>query len=59
MNTPVSRILLSRDGFRYVREVDVGRNIGIDKFTGQPTSIMTVMTNARGDLVTATPGLIR
>ena len=33
--------------------------IGIDKFSGQPTSIMTVLTDKFGNLVTATPGVIK
>ncbi|MFY3433962.1 pre-toxin TG domain-containing protein [Achromobacter mucicolens] len=32
VSTPVTKILPSVDGPRYVREVDLGRNIGTDKF---------------------------
>jgi|GEM_PF-1677267 len=43
-------------GGNFERIVNVGRNIGIDRATGQPTSIYTVITNAAGELVTAFPG---
>jgi hypothetical protein len=38
------------------REVNAGRPIGIDRATGQPTSIYTVITNAADELVTMFPG---
>ena len=60
VKTPVTRTLDSADGIRYVREVDVGRNIGLDKFNNyQPTSTMTVLTDKYGNLVTAIPGVIK
>jgi hypothetical protein len=59
VNAPVSRILQSAAGPRYVREVDLGREVGIDKFSGKPTSMITVLTDRYGNLVTATPGLIK
>jgi RHS repeat-associated protein len=37
--------------------VNAGRFIGIDRATGLPTSVYTVITNAAGDLVTAFPGM--
>ena len=40
----------------FARVWDVGRPIGIDRATGKPTSIMTVITNPSGELVTAFPG---
>jgi len=40
-----------------VREVTLDFNIGIDKFSGSPT--MTVLTDKHGNLVTATPGVIK
>ncbi len=49
----------STDGIRYVREINLDKTIGIDKFSGQPTSIMTVLTDKFGNLVTATPGVIK
>jgi filamentous hemagglutinin len=60
VSTPVTRIVDSADGVRYVREVDVGRSIDTDKFNGgQPTSIMTVMADKFGNLVTAFPGVLK
>ncbi|BFH71439.1 hypothetical protein J27TS7_32090 [Paenibacillus dendritiformis] len=68
VSTPVSRVLYSdiklADGTiekqaRYVREVTLDSNIGIDKFSGSPTNIMTVLTDKYGNLVTATPGVIK
>ncbi len=32
VKTPVTRTLESADGIQYVREIDVGKNIGLDKF---------------------------
>lgn len=40
----------------FTRTVDMGRSIGIDRATGQPTNIMTVVTKPDGTLVTAFPG---
>ncbi|MBU1282116.1 MAG: adhesin [Gammaproteobacteria bacterium] len=60
VETPVTRTLASADGIRYVREVKLARDVGMDKFSGmQPTSVMTVLTDGFGNLVTATPGVIR
>jgi hypothetical protein len=39
------------------RIVDAGRNIGVDRATGLPTTIYTVITDAGGSLVTAFPGM--
>lgn len=69
MNTPVSRVLYLdiklADGTiekqaRYVREVTLDSNIGIDKFSsGSPTNIMTVLTDKYGNLVTTISGVIK
>ncbi|WP_198032228.1 RHS repeat-associated core domain-containing protein [Mesorhizobium sp. LNHC252B00] len=40
----------------FVRTLDVNRDIGVDRSTGQPTSVMSVVTNPKGELVTAFPG---
>lgn len=40
----------------FSRTFDVGRKIGTDMTTGNQTSIMTVITNETGNLVTAFPG---
>ena len=60
VDSPVVRTFDSVDGIRYVREINVGRNIGLDKFNNmQPTSTMSVITDKFGNLVTATPGVIK
>ncbi|UZE31254.1 two-partner secretion domain-containing protein [Pseudomonas asplenii] len=60
VSTPITRTIDSADGVRYVREVDVGHSIGVDKFNGgQPTSVMTVLTDKFGNLVTAFPGVLK
>ncbi len=38
------------------RTFDVGREIGFDRNTGGPTSIITIITRPNGNLVTAFPG---
>ncbi|MGO9273133.1 MAG: hypothetical protein ACLQOO_23345 [Terriglobia bacterium] len=43
-------------GGNFERVVDAGRIIGMDRVTGQPTSIYTVITDVGGKLVTAFPG---
>jgi RHS repeat-associated protein len=47
----------SRDPNNIERIVDAGRDIGINRATGRPTSIYTVVTTQVGDLVTMHPGL--
>ena len=60
VGTKVTRILNSNDGARFVREVRLKQNIGLDKFNDmKPTSTMSVLTDKFGNLVTATPGVIR
>ncbi|KON98407.1 hypothetical protein AF333_07295 [Aneurinibacillus migulanus] len=68
VKTPVTRALQAEiklpDGTtqiqaRYVREVTLNSNIGIDKFSGSPTNVMTVLTDKYGNLVTTTPGVIK
>lgn len=60
VSTPITRELPSVDGIRYVREVNVGRLIGTDKFNNnRPTSVMTVLTDEFGNLVSAFPGELK
>lgn len=59
VNTPVTRLVESADGLRYLRQVNVGTNIGFDKFAGRMTSTMTVLTDKFGNLVTAFPGALK
>jgi filamentous hemagglutinin len=60
VGTPISRVVESAEGLRYVREVTLPKPVGLDKFSGfKPTSTMSVLTDAAGNLVTATPGVIK
>lgn len=43
-------------GHNFERAVNAGRNIGLDRATGQPTSVYTVITNPADELVTMFPG---
>ena len=43
-------------GTNFERIFDAGRNIGVDRGTGQQTSIITIITNQFGDLITSFPG---
>ncbi|MFN0062269.1 MAG: hypothetical protein ACKVPX_07110 [Myxococcaceae bacterium] len=42
---------------RFARTFDIGRNIGIDRATGQQTRWVTIITEADGSLVTTFPGV--
>ena len=62
VQTPANKLLTSggtgeRASIQYVRVVDVGSEIGIDKFSG-PTQTMTVMTDGYGNLITCFPGML-
>ncbi|WP_347324087.1 RHS repeat domain-containing protein, partial [Paenibacillus wenxiniae] len=60
VSVPITRTLDSADGVRYVREVNLGIPIGTDKFNDfKPTSTMTILTDKNGNLVTASPGIIK
>ncbi|RFA24189.1 adhesin [Alkalilimnicola ehrlichii] len=60
VGSPVVRSLEGGEGIRYVREVNVGRNVGTDVFNGgEPTSTLTVITDHFGNLVTAFPGVLK
>jgi hypothetical protein len=58
VKSPITQVLTDENGFsRYVREVDVGKNIGMDKLNNYSrTSKMTVITDKKGNLLTAHPG---
>ena len=47
---------LSQSNGNLAYVVDAGRIIGVDRETGQATSVYTVITRPGGDLVTAFPG---
>ncbi|WP_315852470.1 hypothetical protein [Yersinia aleksiciae] len=60
VQTPISRTIPSNESPRDERVIDVGKPIGFDKFSGgASTSIMTVLTDKHGNLITATPGRIQ
>lgn len=60
VSTPVTRTIQSGGNINYIREVNVGQVVGTDKFNGyQPTSVMTVITDKYGNLVTAFPGKLK
>jgi RHS repeat-associated protein len=60
--SPVVRAEFSEaeGGYIYVREVNVGRVVGVDKMAGnKSTTMLTVKTTRNGTLVTAYPGVDR
>jgi hypothetical protein len=57
VNSPITQVL---DSGNFLRVVNVGRNIGFDKFSrNRATSTLSVITDKFGNLVTATPGVIK
>lgn len=53
VSSPARRILPTADGPRYVREVDLGRKIGSDKFNNfSQATKMTVLTDGAGNPTT-------
>lgn len=59
VGSPVVRTLESADGMRFVRQIDDGYTIGVDRFTGANTSTLTVLSDGSGNLVTAFPGILQ
>lgn len=60
VKSPIIRSIKSANGPRYVREVTLDKPIGLDKFDDfKPTSTMTILVDSHGNLVTATPGVIK
>jgi RHS repeat-associated protein len=60
IGSPIIRTIDSADGVRYVREITFNQVIGLDKMNDyNPTTIMTILTDVHGNLVTATPGVIK
>lgn len=60
VGSPITRTIESADGLRYVREINMGRNIGVDAMKGNSnTSIMTTMSDKYGNLITAFPGVLK
>lgn len=60
VNVPITRALYSNKGDRYVREVNLDKAVGTDKFNDfQPTSITTILTDKSGNLITVSPRIIK
>jgi hypothetical protein len=57
--TNASAVAPVASGRNFVRVVDAGAPIGIDRATDQATSAYTVVTNRAGDVVTMHPGVPR
>lgn len=47
---------VEQTGGNFERVINAGRTIGVDRSTGAPTSVYTVITSPSGNLVTAFPG---
>lgn len=56
VNSGTQQRMVQQVNGNFARTWDVGRQIGIDRVTGQTTSVMTVITRPNGELVTAFPG---
>jgi hypothetical protein len=50
-------ITKQRFGPNFQRIFDVGRNIGVDRATGGQTSVMTIIRDKAGNLITSFPGI--
>ncbi|QEQ22201.1 hypothetical protein F0U64_07305 [Achromobacter xylosoxidans] len=60
VGAPIVKSVLTKEGVRYFREVDMKRPVGTDAFNGhKSTSIITVLTDVEGNLITATPGRMK
>jgi filamentous hemagglutinin len=59
VGSPVVRTLESADGTRFLRQVDIRRTIGVDRFTGTDTSILSILSDKFGNLVTTFPGVLQ
>jgi hypothetical protein len=60
VSAPVLRTVQSGNELAYVREINLGSNVGLDKFSGNlPTSTLTVMTDKYGNLITTFPGKLK
>jgi len=56
INSGTQQRMVQQANGNFARIWDAGRSIGIDRVSGQQTSIMTVITRPNGELVTAFPG---
>ena len=54
VRSPIIRELQSKEGVQYVREINIGRPIGLDKYaSNNPTSLLTILSDVKGNLRTA------
>ena len=57
IDTPISRVLQTPEGPRYVRTLTYDWQVGLDKLHNfQPTSTLTVISDRQGNLLSAFPG---
>lgn len=56
INSGTQQRMIQQANGNFARTWDAGRSIGIDRVTGQQTSVMTVITRPNGELITAFPG---
>lgn len=56
INSGTQQRMVQQANGNFARTWDVGRPIGIDRVTGEQTSVMTVITRQNGEFVTAFPG---
>lgn len=59
VGSPVLRTLEGPGGTQYLRQIEMGQVMGVDKFTGANTSTLTVITDGFGNLATPFPGILR
>ena len=58
VSAPIVKYANNSGSISYIREVNVGVNIGFDKFNGNKlTSVLTVFTDRFGNLLTSFPGI--
>lgn len=56
INSGTQQRMVQQANGNFARTWDAGRSVGIDRVSGQHTSVMTVITRPDGELVTAFPG---
>mgnify|MGYP001059413550 FL=1 len=56
IGTGTQQKMVQQANGNFSRTWDAGRLIGVDRITGQQTSVITVITRQNGELVTAFPG---
>jgi filamentous hemagglutinin len=61
VKSPIIRTLQSgRQGIVFQRTIQMNKIVGVDKFSGyKPTEYLTILTDAKGNLITTFPGRLR